>query len=133
MSYPPAAMTMVDPLKFDHVVPFTYYSEWVHHQYRQGTLAPLPGDTKKPTAPPTKDEVQARYDQYKEVATAKMKKEFVHAHSGEQWFREKYYPGEREIVRQKIVEYRKPRWDEWKSHLERGAFDNLNTDGKVIG
>ncbi|RPA82808.1 hypothetical protein BJ508DRAFT_207943, partial [Ascobolus immersus RN42] len=127
---PPAALAMVDPLKWEHVVPFTYYSEWVHQQFRQGTLGPLPGDTKKPTTPPTKDEVQARYDHYKEVATAKMKRDFVHAHSGEQWFREKYFPGEREIVRQKIVEYRKPRWEEWKSHLERGAFDNLNTDGK---
>lgn len=124
---------MVDPLKFDHIVPFTHYSEWVHNQYRAGTLGPLPGDTKKPNTVPTKDEVQMRYDHYKEVATAKMKRDFVHAHNSEQWFREKYAPGEREIVRQKIVEYRKPRWEEWKSHLEAGAFDNLNMDGKVIG
>lgn len=119
-----------DPNKFDFVVPFPYFNDWVHQQAKLGLLAPLVPDTK--LGPLTKDDVQARYDAYKDATNARLKKDFVNSHMTEQWFREKYYPGEKEVVRKKIVEFRKTRWPDWKANLDNGSFDNIDNDGRVI-
>lgn len=121
-----------DPNKFDFVVPFAYFSEWIYQQVKLGLVSNLSAEHKK-TGQIPKEDIQERYDAYKDATNARLKKDFVNSHMNEQWFREKYYPGEREVVRQKIVEYRKTRWPEWKKNLDSGAFDNIDMDGRVIG
>lgn len=61
-----------------------------------------------------------------------MAKVFVLHHMNEEWFKEKYLPGEREAVRRKIVAFRQSRYDGFVELLEEGKLDGIDREGVVI-
>jgi hypothetical protein len=76
----------------------------------------------------TKDEVQEAYDQYKDELNARLAKIFVAAHKSDEWFKERYMPGEKEIAKAKVVEFRKELWHKWKALLDAGSFDDVDRE-----
>ena len=73
-----------------------------------------------------------KYDAYREDFNTRMAKVFVLQHMNEEWFKEKYLPGEKEIVRQKIVAFRQSRFNGFIEALEEGRLDAIDREGVVI-
>ncbi|RPB27625.1 hypothetical protein L211DRAFT_846383 [Terfezia boudieri ATCC MYA-4762] len=121
---------LLDPHKLDHQVTFAYFSDWINQQPPSPASHRSPGGT-APT-PLTKDEVKVKYDAYREEFNTRMAKVFVLQHMNEEWFKEKYLPGEREIVRRKIVAFRQSRYDGFVELLEEGKLDGIDREGVVI-
>ena len=126
----PSQPALVDPHKLDHQVTFAYFSDWLHQQ------PPSPGRNRSPPggplAPLTKDEIKVKYDAYREEFNTRMAKVFVLQHMTEEWFKEKYLPGERESVRKKIVAFRQSRYDGFIELLEEGKLDGIDREGVII-
>lgn len=110
-----------DPHKLDYSVTYTYFSDWYHseHKDKQGTIE--------------KAEVQAAYDAYKDELNARLAKLFVTAHKNDEWFRERYMPGEKEKTKEKIVAYRREQWMKWKKQLDEGKFEDVDRESKSVG
>ncbi|CCX29655.1 Similar to Zinc finger protein C725.08; acc. no. O94326 [Pyronema omphalodes CBS 100304] len=113
-----ATIVLLDPHKLDYSVTYTHFSEWYHHTNSK--------DREKDSI--TKDEVQAAYDKYKDELNARLAKLFVNAHKNDEWFKERYLPGERETTRTKIIDYRKGLFQKWKIQLQAGAFDDVDRE-----
>lgn len=109
---------LTDPHKLDYSVTYTYFSEWYYQE--NGKL--------RDKESITKDEVQSAYDRYKDDLNARLAKIFVMAHKNDEWFKERYMPGEKEVTKSKIVEYRRGLWQKWKVQLESGAFDDVDRE-----
>lgn len=121
---------LIDPHKLDHQVTFAYFSDWIHQQPVSPSRSRSPGGG--PPAPLTKDEIKVKYDVYREEFNTRMAKVFVLQHMNEEWFKEKYLPGEREVVRRKIVAFRQSRYDGFLELLEDGKLDGIDREGVVI-
>jgi len=121
---------LLDPHKLDHQVTFAYFSDWINQQPPSPASHRSPGGA--PPTPLTKDEIKVKYDAYREEFNTRMAKVFVLQHMNEEWFKEKYLPGEREIVRRKIVAFRQSRYDGFVELLEEGNLDGIDREGVVI-
>ena len=128
-AFPPQPI-LVDPHKLDHQVTFAYFSDWIHQQPVSPLSNRSPGGAA--LAPLSKDEIKVKYDAYREEFNTRMAKVFVLQHMNEEWFKEKYLPGEREIVRQKIVGFRQTRYQGFIDALEEGRLDAIDREGVVI-
>ena len=125
----PSQPPLLDPHKLDHQVTFAYFSDWLHQQ------PPSPSRNRSPSGPLvplTKDEIKVKYDAYREEFNTRMAKVFVLQHMTEEWFKEKYLPGERESVRKKIVAFRQSRYDGFVELLEEGKLDGIDREGVII-
>jgi len=109
---------LTDPHKLDYSVTYTYFSEWYCQE--NGKL--------RDKESIMKDEVQSAYDRYKDDLNARLAKIFVMAHKNDEWFKERYMPGEKGVTKSKIVEYRRGLWARWKAQLEVGAFDDVDRE-----
>jgi hypothetical protein len=114
--------SLLDPHKLDYSVTYSYFSEWYHQENSK--------DRDRESI--TKDEVQSAYDRYRDDLNARLAKIFVAAHKNDEWFKERYLPGEREKTKAKIVAYRKELWHKWKAQLEAGAFDDVDREASTI-
>ncbi|TGZ80079.1 hypothetical protein EX30DRAFT_68890 [Ascodesmis nigricans] len=117
----PSLSSMPDPHKLDHSVTYTYFSDWYHQEHGKTR----PGETI------TKDEVQVAFDRYKEELSGRLARIFVAAHKNDEWFKERYLPGEKEISKGKVNAFRREQWRKWRYLLEHGAFDNVDRETKV--
>lgn len=120
LSAPPIAL-LPDPHKLEYLVTYTYFSEWYYQEN---------GHRDKESV--TKDEVQSAYDRYKDILNARLAKIFVMAHKGDEWFKERYLPGQRELTKAKIVNYRRGLWYKWKAQMDAGAFDEVDREAQAI-
>jgi hypothetical protein len=118
----PVPASLLDPHKLDYSVTYTYFSEWYHQENSK--------DRDRESI--TKDEVQLAYDRYRDDLNARLAKIFVTAHKNDEWFKERYLPGEREKTKAKIVAYRKELWHKWKAQLEAGAFDDVDREASTV-
>lgn len=118
----PPNSNLADPHKLEYSVTYTYFSEWYHQENGK--------DREKD--PITKDEVQSAYDKYKDDLNARLAKIFVMHHKNDEWFKERYMPGEREVTKAKIVEYRRELWHKWKALLDAGAFNDVDREAPGI-
>lgn len=75
--------------------------------------------------------MQTAFDRYKEELTGRLAKIFVSAHKNDEWFKERYLPGEKEITKAKITAFRREQWNKWNFLLESGAFDNVDRETKL--
>lgn len=112
-----------DPHKLDYAVTYTYFSEWYYQENGKAR--------ERETIP--KDEVQAAFDRYKEELNGRLAKQFVAQHKNDEWFKERYLPGEKEITKTKVVAFRREQWKKWRILLETGAFDEVDRETKIVG
>lgn len=117
----PVASNLTDPHKLDYSVTYSYFSEWYSQEFGKD----------KDTIP--KAEIQSNYDAYKDDLNARMAKLFVAAHKNDEWFKERYMPGEKEKSKAKIVAYRRELWNKWSQLLAAGAFDAVDRETKLSG
>lgn len=115
------AQHLPDPHKLDYSVTYSYFAEWYNQEHGKD----------KDTI--SKDEVQSNYDVYKDDLNARLAKLFVMAHKQDEWFKERYMPGEKEKTKAKIVAYRRELWQKWKALLDAGAFDAVDRETKLSG
>jgi hypothetical protein len=73
--------------------------------------------------------IQAAYDEYKEKLQVQMAKTFVDKHKGEEWFKERYDPEYKQILREKIRGYRQAIYADWERQLDDGYFDEFTLEG----
>lgn len=107
---------MFDPHKLDYQVAFNYFSDW-YHQEHPGE----PGASRK-------EEVRQKYEDYKEELVARLARGFVSSHKNDEWFKERYVAGEKEGVKEKIMEFRKGAWKRWQVLFENGGFDGIDRE-----
>lgn len=112
----PANPMLFDPHKLDYQVAFNYFSDW-YHQEHPGE----PGSNRK-------EEVRQKYEDYKEELIARLARSFVSSHKNDEWFKERYVAGEKEPVKEKIVNYRKGAWKRWNVLFEGGALDGIDRE-----
>jgi hypothetical protein len=117
----PAISTLPDPHKLDYSVTYTYFSDWYHQEHSK----------ERERESITKDEVQSAYDKYKDELNGRLAKLFVTAHKNDEWFKERYMPGEREVTKAKIVEFRQGQWQKWKAQLDSGSFDDVDRESQI--
>lgn len=107
---------MFDPHKLDYQVAFNYFSDWYHQEHPSE-----PGSSRK-------EEVRQKYEDYKEELVARLARGFVSSHKNDEWFKERYVTGEKEGVKEKIVEFRKGAWKRWQVLFENGGLDGIDRE-----
>ena len=125
----PSQPLLQDPHKLDHQVTFAYFSDWIHQQPSSPSANRSPGGGPPPVI--SKEEVKMKYDAYREEFNTRMAKVFVLQHMNEEWFKEKYLQGEKEVVRQKIVAFRQSRFTGFIEALEEGRLDGIDREGVI--
>jgi uncharacterized C2H2 Zn-finger protein len=76
-----------------------------------------------------RSQIQVAYDAYKAELQIKMARAFVQQHKGEEWFKERYLPEIRDLIRQRLMEFRRTTYSQWESDLESGLFDEFTLEG----
>ncbi|TQB69587.1 hypothetical protein MPDQ_001668, partial [Monascus purpureus] len=74
-------------------------------------------------------QIQTAYDSYKVDLQIKMARNFVHQHKGEEWFKERYVPEVRDSLRQRLMDFRKGVYEQWRNDLDNGVFDEFTLEG----
>jgi hypothetical protein len=105
-----------DPHRLDYQVTFNYFSDWYYQEH--------PGES----GPNMKEEVKRKYEDYKDELTARLAKLFVNSHKNDEWFKERYVPGEKEITKAKIIEYRRGAFERWRAQMRSGVLDNIDRE-----
>jgi hypothetical protein len=127
-----------DPAQLAFQVGFSYFGEWwrTNEKIKEEREYAKSGKRKPITARETQEDrdkekakIQAAYDIYKEELQAKMARNFVQEHKGEQWFQERYFAEVRDPLRQQLCEFRRGNYSQWEQDLESGTFDEYSLEG----
>ena len=139
--YQPRANPLQNPLTLDYQVGFNFFAEWwrAEQQVKEDEERQKRGGGRRPDRAPKGDpreekekeraQIQAGYDAYKEELQAKMAKTFVMQHKAQEWFKERYVPEVRDLLRAKVVTVRHGALVQWESDLDSGYFDNFTLEG----
>ncbi|OTA99577.1 hypothetical protein M426DRAFT_16334 [Hypoxylon sp. CI-4A] len=137
----PTVNPLTDPVKLPFQVGFSYFGEWwrTNEKIKEEKERAKTGRRREPERPrgretqedrdKEKAKIQAAYDAYKEELQAKMARNFVSEHKKEQWFRERYVPEVRDLLRKQINEFRRGAYSQWEQDLESGTFDEFSLEG----
>ncbi|GAB7365153.1 hypothetical protein MBLNU230_g6240t1 [Neophaeotheca triangularis] len=137
---PLLANPIMDPLKMEFQVGFTYFAEWWRHEQRvkeekerQKNNRPLPRAKNerelKEEREAERPQIQAAYDKYKETLQKTQAQTFVRAHKNEDWFRERYVDEVREPFRANLNEYRQGLYAQFDADVDSGLFDDFTLEG----
>lgn len=141
---PPVALVnpLMDPLKMDQQVGFSYFAEWWRRdqaikeerdRQAKGTRRPperVKGDKEsREEREEERKKIQSSYDAYKLTLQAQTSKIFVQLHKDEEWFKERYDPDIREPLRQRQADFRQEAYNQWEADLEAGIFDDFTLEG----
>jgi len=124
-----------DPATLQFQVGFSYFGEWfrTNERIQQERERVRSGKSYRPPREEDRDKEKARiqvaYDAYKEELQAKMARDFVKEHKGEQWFQERYVPEMRDALHQQLNEFRRGNYSQWEQDLESGTFDEYSLEG----
>ena len=131
-----------DPHKLEYQVGFSYFGEWWRHneqikeeRERQRTGGRRPPDRLKGEREAREDrakekaQIQVAYDAYKDEMQVKMAKSFVHAHKGDEWFKERYVPEIRNEFLGRLREFRRGNYSAWEHDIDAGLFDEFTLEG----
>ncbi|KAL7276376.1 hypothetical protein RUND412_000644 [Rhizina undulata] len=113
-----APQILADPHKLEYQVTYNYFSDWYHQEFGSEGVK--------------KEDVKQKYDEYREDLSARTARSFVAAHKNDEWFKERYVPGEKEIAKAKIAAFRRASWAKWKSLMTKGALDCVDRESKVL-
>ncbi|KAH8884505.1 hypothetical protein GQ53DRAFT_829746 [Thozetella sp. PMI_491] len=138
----PLVNPVPDPLKLPYQVGFSYFGEWwrANEKIKDEKDRQRTGRRREPDRArgpreaqeereKEKAKIQVAYDAYKEELQAKMASTFVRQHKEEQWFRERYVPGVRDLFRKELSEIRRGAYTQWEQDIESGTFDEFSLEG----
>ncbi|RKP35159.1 hypothetical protein BJ085DRAFT_14053 [Dimargaris cristalligena] len=106
---------MVDPEKLDYMVTLKYFTDY----YRSKASG---------SKHYSSDEIDERYQEYKQNFRGRQHTAFFTAHQEDDWFREKYHPKARAARLHHLSMAKVPRYEHFVRQLEAGAFDNVSMD-----
>lgn len=128
-----------DPATLAFQVGFSFFSEWwranekVKDDKERVKAGRRPETRREPQTPEEREKEKARiqvaYDAYKEELQAKMARQFVQEHKGEQWFQERYFAEIRDPLHLQLNEFRRGNYSQWEQDLESGTFDEYTLEG----
>lgn len=133
---------LANPLSLDTQAGFSFFADWWRFEQqikeekeRAKHGGRRPSDRIKGEREVREDrekeraQIQAAYDQYKQDFQCKMARQFVMQHKGEEWFKERYVKELSEPIRKRLMEFREAAFDQWKSDMETGVFDEFTLEG----
>jgi uncharacterized C2H2 Zn-finger protein len=130
---------LADPASLLFQVGFSYFAEWwrTNEKIKEEKERARSGRRGEPLRPRDSQEdrdkekarIQLAYDAYKEELQAKMARNFVQEHKGEQWFQERYFKETRDALRLQLNEFRRGNYSLWEQDLESGTFDEYSLEG----
>ncbi|KAJ8328867.1 hypothetical protein QVD99_004602 [Batrachochytrium dendrobatidis] len=108
-----------DPSKLDYVVPYSHFAEFTRGVYNRthGRGAPL-----------TQEDLDLKYDEYKEAFARKHNDKLFKTHKDDEWFREKYHPVESLVFKADVYKRRAELQSRFAVMLSEGKFDLLCFD-----
>jgi uncharacterized C2H2 Zn-finger protein len=128
-----------DPASLPFQVGFSYFAAWwrTNEQIKEEKERARSGRRGEPLRPRDSQEdrdkekarIQVAYDAYKEELQAKMARNFVQEHKGEQWFQERYFTETRDALRTQLNEFRRGNYSLWEQDLDSGTFDEYSLEG----
>lgn len=131
-----------NPLNLDFQVGFNWFAEWWRVEQSIKEDKERQKDGRRPSERPIKGErevreerekeraqIQVAYDTYKEELQAKMARTFVQQHKGEEWFKERYLPENRDPFRARLMEFRRGALAQWDNDIDSGSFDEFTLEG----
>lgn len=133
---------LMDPLKMDQQVGFSYFAEWWRNEQRikderdqakNGGRRPadrVKGDREaRDEREEEREKIQTAYDGYKGQLQAQQSRIFVQLHKDEEWFKERYDPDVRDPYRRRLAESRRGAYGQWVYDLDAGTFDDCTLEG----
>lgn len=131
-----------NPLSMDTQAGFSYFAEWWRNEQqiseekeraKHGGRRPsdrLRGENEsRQDREKERAKIQEAYDQYKQDFQVKAARQFVQIHKGEEWFKERYAPEIHGPIRKRLMEFREGAFDQWKSDMDSGVFDEFTLEG----
>lgn len=136
----PLVNPLLDPMKMDQQVGFSYFAEWWRkdQQIKEEREAQKQGrrpDRQKGARESQEEreeerkQIQAAYDAYKVQLQTQTSKIFVQLHKDEEWFKERYDPDIRDAHRRRLAEFRRGIYTQWETDLDSGVFDEFTLEG----
>lgn len=133
---------VTNPLLMDTQAGFSYFAEWWRNEQqmiddkeraKHGGRRPsdrLRGENEsRQDREKERARIQEAYDQYKQDFQVKAARQFVQQHKNEEWFKEHYVPEIRDAIRKRLMEFREGAFEQWKSDMENGVFDEFTLEG----
>ncbi|KAF8856785.1 hypothetical protein BDZ45DRAFT_691491 [Acephala macrosclerotiorum] len=130
---------LADPASLAFQVGFSYFGEWwrtnekIKEEKERIKTGRRPEPTRRNDTPEERErekaKIQVAYDAYKEELQAKMARQFVAEHKGEQWFQERYFAEVRDPLHVQLNEFRRGNYSQWEQDLESGTFDEYSLEG----
>jgi len=131
-----------NPLLMETQAGFSYFAEWWRNEQqvnedkeraKHGGRRPsdrLRGENEsRLDREKERAKIQEAYDQYKQDFQVRAARQFVQLHKGEEWFKERYVPEIRDPIRKRLKEFRDGAFEQWKSDMENGTFDEFTLEG----
>lgn len=129
-----------NPMTLEYQVGFNFFAEWWRveqvikeekERAKNGGRKPgLKGEREaREERGKERELIQAAYDEYKEKLQVQMAKTFVDKHKNEEWFKERYDPEYKQVLREKIRGYRQAIYGDWERQLDDGYFDEFTLEG----
>ena len=111
-----------DPLKEDYLLELREYATWIRERQRNRVFE--------------NDEIDTRYDQYKQSFMKNQNEKFFKTHAQSEWFRERYHPIESLRFKAQIHERKRDSAVMFKECLAQGKYDAIlldeNSDQLII-
>ncbi|KIW21297.1 hypothetical protein PV08_01877 [Exophiala spinifera] len=133
---------LANPLTLSTQAGFSFFADWWRceqqikeekERARHGGRRPsdrIKGDREaKEDREKERAKIQEAYDQYKQDFQVTMARQFVLAHKGEEWFKERYVPEVRDPIRKRLMESRQGVFDQWEKDVDSGTFDDFTLEG----
>ncbi|KAI9303394.1 hypothetical protein BJ944DRAFT_232205 [Cunninghamella echinulata] len=105
---------LIDPNQLDHIVPFKQFCDYLRQTHSRSHF--------------TDEELQKRYDEYKEKISAKQLAQFFNNNKEKQWFMEKYHPNESKDRVGSMKQRRKDAFNNFMEALKNGKYDTVQYD-----
>ncbi|KAK5070786.1 hypothetical protein LTR64_007437 [Lithohypha guttulata] len=131
-----------NPLVMDTQAGFSYFAEWWRNEQqlnedkeraKHGGRRPsdrLRGENEsRIDREKERAKIQEAYDSYKQDFQVKAARQFVQLHKSEEWFKERYVPEVRDSIRKRLVQFRDAAFEQWKSDIDAGIFDEFTLEG----
>lgn len=130
------------PLNLEFQVGFNWFAEWwkaeqavneERERAKYGGRRPIDRVRGEREALEDRDKerssIQAAYDNYKIDLQVKLSRQFVQQHRNEEWFRERYVPEVRDVLRARLMNFRRGAYDQFTRDINNGVFDEFTLEG----
>ncbi|KND02501.1 uncharacterized protein SPPG_02960 [Spizellomyces punctatus DAOM BR117] len=113
------SQNLPDPMKLDYLVSREAFADFARQEFRKknGRHATM-----------SQEELERRYEIYKENFTNKQHQKFFSTEKNNEWFREKYHPVESRPLKEETNKRRHELLAKFQTELGEGKYDDVNYD-----